>query len=50
MEADLVQEKCIKQLALTVAKRLKFHSSLKKGDQSIVGNVIQNIGDIKPDQ
>jgi len=37
-------EKCTRQFAVTVAKRVRYHSSLLRGDQSIVGNVGKSIG------
>ena len=43
-DVDLVQGLCIKQFAPTVERSAKSPSSQLKVDQSIVENVIQNIG------
>lgn len=37
----LDHEKCIKQLALNVAKNVKFHSSLRKADLFIAENALE---------
>ena len=37
-------EKCTRQFAATVAKRVKYRSNLLQGNQSIVGNVGKSIG------
>jgi len=37
-------ERCTRQFAVTAAKRVKYHSNLLRGNQSIVGNVGKSIG------
>jgi hypothetical protein len=37
-------EKCTRQFAATVAKRVKYRSNLLRANQSIVGNVGKSIG------
>jgi len=37
-------EKCIRQFAVTAAKRVKYHSNLLRGNQSIARNVGKSIG------
>ena len=37
-------EKCTRQFAVTAAKRVKYHSNLLRGNQSIVRNVGKSIG------
>jgi hypothetical protein len=43
-DVDLVLGLCTRQFALTVERSAKSPSSQLKADQSIVENVIQNIG------